>query len=65
MLPGGPLLGVLEHNSHSDELVADAIGFLEVFSLTRDIASIDKCGDLCLVNISSLALQNILEARTA
>src|SRR5581483_2024688 len=34
-LPGGAVLGVLDGDAHRGELVADAIGLLEVFSRTR------------------------------
>ena len=29
-LPGGAVLGVLEHDAHGEEFVADAVGFGEV-----------------------------------
>src|SRR3984893_4385258 len=34
-LPGGAVLGILDDDAHRGEFVADAIGFLEVFSRTR------------------------------
>jgi hypothetical protein len=32
-LPGGAVLGVLEHDAHLGKLVADAIGFFKIFGL--------------------------------
>src|SRR5262249_18987542 len=31
-LPGGAVFGVLHHDAHGGKLIADAIGFFEVFS---------------------------------
>ncbi len=34
-LPGGAVLGILQHNTHGGQLVADAIGFGEILGLAR------------------------------
>src|SRR6185503_18269259 len=34
-LPGGAVLGVLEHDAHGGELVADAVGFFKILCLAR------------------------------
>ena len=46
-LPGGAVLGILQHDAHGGEFVADAVGFLEVFGLARGIARGDQVRDLC------------------
>jgi len=40
-LPGGVVLGVLEHHAHGGEFVADAIGFFKVFCFPRCIPGCD------------------------
>src|SRR5450631_1475934 len=40
-LPGGAVLGVLQHHAHRGELVADAIGFGEVLGFAGGIAGAD------------------------
>src|SRR5581483_6784871 len=49
-LPGGAILGILQHDPHSGEFVADAIGLLEVLSLARGIARVDQAGHLTFVD---------------
>src|SRR5690242_5062836 len=34
-LPGGAVLGILEHDAHGGEFVADAVGLLEILRLAR------------------------------
>src|SRR6185437_6324883 len=41
-LPGGALFGILDHDAHRCELVADAIGLLEVLSRTGSGASLNQ-----------------------
>ena len=45
-LPGGAVLGVLQHDAHFGEFVADAVGFLEVLCLARRIARFDQTSRL-------------------
>src|SRR4029078_13237244 len=45
-LPGGAVLGVLQHHTHFRKSVADAVGLFEVFNLTRVVARRDPAFDL-------------------
>src|SRR5690348_2036226 len=49
-LPGGAVLGVLEHDAHGGELVADAVGFFEVFGSTSPLPRLDERRDLRFVD---------------
>ena len=41
-LPGGAVLGILEHDAHGGEFVADAVGFFEILCLARGVARFDQ-----------------------
>src|SRR6185437_8475 len=41
-LPRGAVLGILEHDAHGGELVAEAVGLLEVLGLARRGAGVDQ-----------------------
>src|SRR6266566_362649 len=44
-LPGGAVLGVLEHHAHGGEFVADTVGLSEVLYSTRFISCLYQCVD--------------------
>src|SRR5216683_3105614 len=49
-LPGGAVLGVLEHHAHGGELVADAVGLGEVLGFAGGVTFIDERFDIfCLL----------------
>src|SRR5262245_2246257 len=47
VLPGGVVLGVLEHHAHGGEFVADAIGLSKVLCCAGGSTLIDECLDIC------------------
>jgi hypothetical protein len=49
-LPGGAVLGVLEHHAHRGEFVADAIGLGEVLRRTSSCSSFNESIDSCMVH---------------
>src|SRR5262249_25011520 len=49
-LPGGAVLGILEHDTHGGEFVADAIGLLEVLRLAGGIAGFDETRNFRVVD---------------
>src|SRR6266568_9268092 len=53
-LPGGAVLGILQDNAHGGELVADAVGLLEVLFLAGGVAGIDPGSDRAFVEIAAL-----------
>src|SRR5262249_29847000 len=57
----GAVLVVLEFDTHRLELVADAVGFLEIFRLARGVAGIDqRSHPICIDNA---AVRMICECR--
>src|SRR6476620_8534770 len=49
-LPGCAVLGILEHNAHGGEFVADTVGFLEVFCRARIGSRLNQADYLAFVD---------------
>src|SRR5499427_9221301 len=64
-LPGGAVLGVLEHHAHGSEFVADAVGFCEILGLACGGAGSDQRFDLILINLPSMPFRYFLEIHAA
>src|SRR5207302_10152813 len=60
-LPGGAVLGVLQHDAHGGKLIADAIGLFEVLFLASGIARCDQSVDRSLVKIGPLLPKHGIE----
>src|SRR3984885_13358276 len=58
-LPGGAFLGILDDNAHRREFIADAVGFLEVFSGAGSGAIRNQAIDLLGIDTAGLLLSTI------
>src|SRR6202011_4656179 len=55
-LPGGAVLGILDHNAHRCELISDTVRFFEVLACTRGGAVRKQAFDLLRVDAACLLL---------
>src|SRR6266581_69368 len=61
-LPRRSVFRIRQHDAHCLEFITNTIGLLKILCLARDVARVDHCLNLGLVDASTLTLENFKEA---